>query len=462
MLENTNLFNDLQPVIKKGKPSLCSTASSDLQGYDVLLQDGKQHGYLQCPLCKKLMRNPIQTFRGELACETCYKNAMHTGICPIDNEPITEKQIFPDQAKRKEIKALRCFCENEKLGCEWEGTIALYEQHELSCQYKPINCPFCNDGVSNLEEHMQTCSMIKEQEHCPFKEAGCTYKPVASNDLLKHLQSNTYIHIAMLVSTINMIKIDNSTLQAQLNINQTSIAKIKENTDKEMSRLSDTIVLLTEQLRALQDDMSQVTREVDKLKNTRLNEEKTITKPHPKDEAIQNEVSLMRANLSDLDLRQQLMENTTFNGKMLWKIDNYEKRLQQAKIGEVTALHSAPCFTNRYGYKFCARLYLFGDGMGKGTHLSLFFVLMKSEFDNVLQWPFQKQVTFRLIQQGQKGTTKEVKESFFADKSSSSFQKPTKEMNIAAGCPLFISHKDLKKGGFIEKDSLFIEVTVKA
>lgn len=266
----------------------------------------------------------------------------------------------------------------------------------------------------------------------------------------------------MLVSTINMIKKDNSILQAQLNINQTSITKIKENTDKEMSRLSDTIVLLTEQLRALQDDMNQVTREVEKLKNTRLNENEIITKPHPRDEAIQNEVSLMRANLSDLDLRQQLMENTTYSGKMLWKIDNYEKRLQQAKIGEVTALHSAPCFTNRYGYKFCARLYLFGDGMGKGTHISLFFVLMKSEFDNVLQWPFQKQVTFRLIQQGRKGTTKEVKESFFADKSSSSFQKPTKEMNIAAGCPLFISHKDLKKGGFIENDSLFIEVAVKA
>lgn len=54
--------------------------------------------------------------------------------------------------------------------------ILLLQQHELLCQYKPITCPFCNDDVSNLEEHVQTCTMIKQQEHCPFKEAGCTYK----------------------------------------------------------------------------------------------------------------------------------------------------------------------------------------------------------------------------------------------------------------------------------------------
>ena len=29
-----------------------------------------------------------------------------------------------------------------------------------------------------------------------------------------------------------------------------------------------------------------------------------------------------------------------------------------------------------------------GDGIGKGTHLSLFFVVMHGEFDNILQWPF--------------------------------------------------------------------------
>ena len=34
-------------------------------------------------------------------------------------------------------------------------------------------------------------------------------------------------------------------------------------------------------------------------------------------------------------------------------------------------------------------IFLNGDGMGKGTHLSLFFVVMKGDFDNLLEWSFQ-------------------------------------------------------------------------
>lgn len=42
--------------------------------------------------------------------------------------------------------------------------------------------------------------------------------------------------------------------------------------------------------------------------------------------------------------------------------------------------------------KMCARVYLNGDGMGKGTHLSLFFVVMRGEYDALLPWPFKQKV----------------------------------------------------------------------
>lgn len=38
------------------------------------------------------------------------------------------------------------------------------------------------------------------------------------------------------------------------------------------------------------------------------------------------------------------------------------------------------------------RLYLHGDGAGKGTHVSLFFVIMKGEYDPLLSWPFKHKV----------------------------------------------------------------------
>ena len=40
----------------------------------------------------------------------------------------------------------------------------------------------------------------------------------------------------------------------------------------------------------------------------------------------------------------------------------------------------------------CTRLYLNGDGMGKGTHVSLFFVVMRGAYDALLKWPFRQKV----------------------------------------------------------------------
>ena len=47
---------------------------ANTDGYKVTLCEDVQDTFL-CPFCKLLMRNPVQTFRGELACEYCYIQA---------------------------------------------------------------------------------------------------------------------------------------------------------------------------------------------------------------------------------------------------------------------------------------------------------------------------------------------------------------------------------------------------
>lgn len=41
----------------------------------------------------------------------------------------------------------------------------------------------------------------------------------------------------------------------------------------------------------------------------------------------------------------------------------------------------------------CLRIYLNGDGTGRGTHLSLFFVVMRGHSDALLKWPFNQKVS---------------------------------------------------------------------
>ena len=96
----------------------------------------------------------------------------------------------------------------------------------------------------------------------------------------------------------------------------------------------------------------------------------------------------------------------------------------------------------------CVRTYLNGDGIGKGTHMSVFFVLMRSEHDNLLSWPFKQSVRFTLI--NQVNPTASVSEAFIPDLSSPSFQRTEKDMNVASGFPKFARQSILHDDNFRE------------
>ena len=64
------------------------------------------------------------------------------------------------------------------------------------------------------------------------------------------------------------------------------------------------------------------------------------------------------------------------------------RHVYDAKTGKLVSIYSSPFFSGRIGYKMCMRAYMNGDGIGEGTHLSLFFIVMRGEFDPLLSWPF--------------------------------------------------------------------------
>ncbi|XP_041070708.1 TNF receptor-associated factor 3 isoform X2 [Carcharodon carcharias] len=169
-------------------------------------------------------------------------------------------------------------------------------------------------------------------------------------------------------------------------------------------------------------------------------------------------LSVHDVRLADMDLRFQVLETASYNGKLIWKIRDYTRRKQEAVSGKTLSLYSQPFYTGYFGYKMCARVYLNGDGMGKGTHLSLFFVVMRGEYDALLPWPFKQKVTLMLLDQAP--ANRHLGDAFKPDPNSSSFKKPVGEMNIASGCPLFVAQTVLESGTYIKDDTIFIKVVV--
>ena len=60
---------------------------------------------------------------------------------------------------------------------------------------------------------------------------------------------------------------------------------------------------------------------------------------------------------------------------------------------------SLPFYTHPCGYKMCVSVYANGNGVGNGTHVSVFVKLLEGRHDNQIHWPFLGTGTFELLNQ---------------------------------------------------------------
>ena len=175
-------------------------------------------------------------------------------------------------------------------------------------------------------------------------------------------------------------------------------------------------------------------------------------------QTVQESVTRHAVAMEEIKLRQDILDVKTTNGVFIWKIPEIARRYSDAQQRRTLSLYSPPFHTSPHGYRMCIRAYLNGDGSGKGTHISVFFVLMKSEHDNLLSWPFKSPVTFQLLNVSSTGSN--VTETFMPDLQSPSFQQPKSEMNIASGFPRFAKQAVLKDSNYTKGDAIFIRCKI--
>ena len=146
----------------------------------------------------------------------------------------------------------------------------------------------------------------------------------------------------------------------------------------------------------------------------------------------------------------------------VWKISHFGKIQQEAKQGKVTEISSDPIYTSPQGYKMKMEIYPNGNGETKDSHLSVYMRVMKGEYDSILSWPFQKKITFTLIdQQQEESNRKDWIKSFTPDPSMmESFQRPVREVNAGRGFPRFVSLKVLQTRRYVVDDTIFLKIEV--
>jgi len=363
-----------------------------------------------------------------------------------------------------------------------------------------------------MEKHVTT-HCPKAEHLCPFSCHGCQFKGTAEH-LDQHIKSSIEAHLHMMnFSTheqnkknkemeekVSHLENEKNILEQQLENQTEELAAARQNIQTQHTKISIVENSVLEQkkeienlLRGLETSMGPrganaevVSSQMEEIVNTIKRHEDKVNNlqsqlaqlkisaatPNARDfrvnssssrecegrlDRAEHQLALHEIQLSEQDMQIQMLEATSYNGTYIWKIDHYSRRVQEAISGKTLSIYSPPFYVGRFGYKVCARMYPNGDGIGKGTHMSMFFVIMRGEYDALLPWPFIQKVHFRLIDQDR---IRDTCDAFRPEPHSSSFKRPTSDMNIASGCPTFISQTELRQGGFIRNDTMFVKITV--
>ena len=271
----------------------------------------------------------------------------------------------------------------------------------------------------------------------------CVYCPCVQGsgaDLLEHEGQYLQYHLLMvwrhLQDGAQALKIAGATV---------TNGKMPHNVDTALTHVDGRITEITRQLG---DNLTIVQQLKSETQTRAIATEDAITK-------LQHAVKELQDYYSDLALSVQTLQATSYNGIYIWKVPELTRRRRDAVLGKTVSLYSAPFFTSRHGYKLCLRVYLNGDGSGRGTHVSFFITLMKGEFDPLLPWPFKQTVSLSLL--AQDGMSRDITQSFKPDEDSSSFQMPKSEMNVASGCPQFCSLAVLENPAYARADTIYLK-----
>lgn len=166
----------------------------------------------------------------------------------------------------------------------------------------------------------------------------------------------------------------------------------------------------------------------------------------------------------EIDSLKQLVQHCKpyHNSKLIWRIDKFWERFNEGKQKPGLELQSPVLYTSNYGYKFKVVLFPYGNGSGEGTHLSLYVRLLPGEYDALLRWPFEGEITLTLMDQSEdRRARRDVSQSFSPDPNWKSFQRPSKNSaSLGFGYPQFVSHHGLESTGYIKNNILFLKVTV--
>lgn len=292
--------------------------------------------------------------------------------CPVDRRPIDSSSVYPDNAAKLEINSLKVKCPNERNSCDWVGEHSDAQAHIDRCGFACVSCPQCDITLKRAalvthasecpkrlvvcaycsadypsdqaDAHRRDCTHVPEQ--CPNR---CGEQTFPRCDLKAHLEGECPLQ----------------EMTCELSIIGCS-ERVKRNT------LSEHLITCSSQRAGV-------------LAQRVVQQEAEITRLNKELAAQAKEIQLLRTTMYPC------------SGQFTWCVSNIRQKIRAAREGDpsCTVIYSPEFLSREGGYLLQLCIYPTGD---KATDfMSLYLVVMKGPFDDVIPWPFQQRVMLTLL-----------------------------------------------------------------
>ncbi|XP_075903184.1 TNF receptor-associated factor 2 isoform X2 [Nelusetta ayraudi] len=431
-------------------PNEGCTWTGTIKEFEASHEDSCDFMIILCPSCKELMRANEQEHHNERECPE------RTLYCKYCKEPFHLKNIKAHDEICPKYPMICEGCAKKKIPREKVEKEKI-QHHEQQCSYEHLNLllRFIMGIKVSLEslqpQSLEVASHKLQELHQSLRDLELKMGQInggGAAPMQGACASTLSTSFTPLPSTVG------PALELQFQSEKTKVAELSrrcQDLELKVSTFENIVCVLNREIERSCTTMEAYNRQ------HRLDQDK-IEILNNKVRQLERTVSLRDLSIVEMDGKMREMSAATYDGIFVWKISDFTKKRQDAIAGRAPAMFSPAFYTSKYGYKMCLRIYLNGDGTGRGSHLSLFFVVMRGHSDALLKWPFNQKVTLMLLDQNNR---EHIIDAFRPDISSSSFQRPVSDMNIASGCPLFCTLSKLdSKNSYIRDDTIFIKAIV--
>ncbi len=218
-----------------------------------------------------------------------------------------------------------------------------------ACPNRDYKCAYCGE-----EGTYATITQIHD-EICQKKAIPCT-----NTECPQTLQRQ---HIAQHVESkckYTVIACQHKSIGCETELKRKDMAAHELDDQRHLHMAINTVTLLKETTTQLKEDITQLR------------------------EQLRETMGLLNENC-DITLKQGESMNI--------RLVDYEKRKASKK--EFTS----PSFYTSHGYHMALRVYANGNGVGEGTHVSVFALIVEGKHDSQLSWPLLGSVTITLLNQ---------------------------------------------------------------